>query len=196
MRVLPRLSQMILVTLVALFLVAAPTLAAEPADFTIVMIPDTQNYSEKFPETYRVQTEWIRDVAAERNVKFAIHLGDIVQVPDQEGEWQAADHAHQAMDGKVPYSVLPGNHDGAPGATTLFNKYFPPKRFADTTWYAGNKDGKSDNNYCRFTAGGMPLSGENSDRTYSKLKFRLLSPPQRVTNVGLTAYCVLSLSSR
>ena len=42
---------------------------------SIALVPDTQNYSEKFPDTYLAQTEWIRDVAAERRVVFAIHLG-------------------------------------------------------------------------------------------------------------------------
>ena len=39
--------------------------AAEPADpnevFSIVLLPDTQFYSQKYPETYVAQTMWIRE---------------------------------------------------------------------------------------------------------------------------------------
>ncbi len=145
---------LLLLSLLSLTL-AMPAVAAEPPDFSIVLVPDTQNYSEKFPDTYLAQTQWIRDVAAERRVEFAIHLGDIVQVAERENEWQIADQAHRLLDGRVPYSVLPGNHDGAPGETLLYNKYFSPERFAGQSWYGGNKDGTNDNNYCRFVARGM-----------------------------------------
>ena len=128
--------------------------AADPA-FTVVLVPDTQNYSEKYPETYSVQTQWIKDRAALDDFRFVIHLGDLVQNPTVEKEWQVADAAHRVLDGSVAYSVLPGNHDGAPGKTTLYNKYFSPQRFEQYPWYGGNKDGKNDNNYCYFTAAGM-----------------------------------------
>ncbi len=157
MRALARFPQALLLTLLAFLLVVGPAAAAEPADFTVVLIPDTQYYSETFHDNYGVQTKWIRDVTAQRNVKFAIHLGDIVQNPEEEDEWQVADRAHRLLDGHVPYSVLPGNHDGAPGATSLYNKYFGPQRFAAAAWYGGNENGKNDNNYCRFTAAGMPF---------------------------------------
>ncbi|NQT38003.1 MAG: metallophosphoesterase [Planctomycetes bacterium] len=152
---LPRRRLLLILTLLFSAVAVLPAMAAEPADFTVVLIPDTQNYSEKFPDTYIAQMKWIGDVAEQRNMKFAIHLGDIVQTPEKDNEWQVADRAHRLLDGRIPYSVLPGNHDGKPGKTELYNKYFSPDRFKDAPWYAGNKDGKNDNNYCRFTAGGM-----------------------------------------
>jgi len=137
---------------------AAPKPAAKtPAEFTIVFIPDTQNYVQKFPATYLAQTKWIKDVAARRNIKFAIHLGDIVQNPAQETEWKVADRAHKVLDGNVPYSMLPGNHDGHK-QPVLFNKYFGSDRFKGKPWYAGSIS-PADNsaNYCRFAAGGAQL---------------------------------------
>ncbi len=131
--------------------------AKEPAEFTIVLIPDTQNYSEKFPDTYLAQTKWIKDVAVKRNIKFAIHLGDIVQVPTKEVEWKVADRAHKVLDGHVPYSVLPGNHDGA-NKPVLYNKYFGPARFKGKPWYGGGISPTNNAaNYCRFAASGVPL---------------------------------------
>ena len=42
--------------------------------FSIVLLPDTQNYSEKYPDTYIAQALWIRKQAKQDNIKFAIHL--------------------------------------------------------------------------------------------------------------------------
>ena len=73
------------------------TLAAEPASkeesFTVVLLPDTQYYSQKYPDTYVAQTLWIRKRLKEDNIKFAIHLGDIVQNAGTESEWASADRA-------------------------------------------------------------------------------------------------------
>jgi len=128
--------------------------------FSIVVLPDTQFYSEKFPETYVAQTRWIREHAKKHDIRFVIHVGDIVQNPSVEKEWKNADRAHRLLDGKVPYSVLPGNHDMVHKArqitrgTPLYNKYFGPSRFSENDWYGGNEDGTNDNNFCLFEAGG------------------------------------------
>ena len=108
------------------------------------------------------QTQWIRDNAEKENIKFVIHLGDIVQHHnDAEDQWLVADRAHRLLDGAVPYSMLPGNHDLAykdkiySRETTLYNKYFGPQRFADYPWYGGHWGENNDNNFCTFEAGGM-----------------------------------------
>ncbi len=147
---------LIAVTIPAAAAPKAPA-AKAPAEFTIVLIPDTQCYAQKFPATYLAQTKWIKDVAVKRSIKFAIHLGDIVQSPAKETEWKVADRAHKALDGHVPYSMLPGNHDGYK-QPVLFNKYFGPDRFKGKPWYAGSIS-PTDNsaNYCRFSAGGVQL---------------------------------------
>jgi len=135
--------------------VAGVSAAAEPADFTVVLLPDTQLYAESHPETYVAQTEWIKRRAAADRIKFVIHLGDIVQNVDAEAEWKNADRAHRVLDRAVPYSVLPGNHDGGPGNTALYNKYFGPARFQKCPWYGPHLGEKNDNNACRFEAAGM-----------------------------------------
>jgi hypothetical protein len=128
-----------------------------PEPFTIVLLPDTQYYTDKYPDTYLAQTAWIKDHAKERNIKFVIHLGDIVDDGTNERQWKVADEAQRALDGEVPYSVLPGNHDMDQERrnTTLYNKYFSPKRFEGCAWYGGHEDETNDNNLCLFEAGGM-----------------------------------------
>jgi Calcineurin-like phosphoesterase len=129
--------------------------------FSVVLLPDTQNYAEKYPETYLAQTKWIAARAKEDNIKFAVHLGDIVQNAHVEEEWEKADAAHRVLDGAVPYSVVPGNHDmdkkdeQLTRGSSLYAKYFPPSRFAKMPGYGGHMGDTNDCNYCFFEGAGM-----------------------------------------
>lgn len=139
----------------------SPLVAQDKANgkekFSIVLIPDTQNYSEKYPDTYVAQTLWIRQRVREDNVKFVIHLGDIVQTSTKKPEWENANRAMRLLDGVVPYSVAPGNHDMVvkDRNSSLYNQFFPPSRFVGRPWYGGHMGESNDNNYCFFDAGGM-----------------------------------------
>ncbi len=125
--------------------------------FSIVLLPDTQNYSEKYPDTYVAQALWIRQRTEEDNIKFVVHLGDIVQTSTKKPEWENADRAMRLLDGIVPYSMAPGNHDMVVKNrdTSLYNEYYSPARFADRLWYGGHMGETNDNNYCFFEASGM-----------------------------------------
>ncbi|MEE2991375.1 MAG: metallophosphoesterase [Planctomycetota bacterium] len=125
--------------------------------FSVILLPDTQNYAEKYPETYVNQTLWIRKQLKEDNIKFAVHLGDIVQTPTKKNEWENANRAMQILDGVVPYSMVPGNHDMVVKErnTTLYNEFFSPRRFEDRKWYGGHMGTTNDNNYCFFEGGGL-----------------------------------------
>jgi len=140
--------------------------AAEPASlpldevFTVVLLPDTQFYSEKYPETYVAQTMWIRERVKPDNIKFVVCLGDIVQNAHVEQEWQNALTASRIIDGVVPYSSVPGNHDLVvkdkviTRDSTLYNKYFGVARYEKEPWYGGHLGQTNDNNYCTFSAAG------------------------------------------
>ena len=125
--------------------------------FTVVLLPDTQFYSEKFPDNYIAQTLWIRQQREKDNIKFVIHLGDIVQTATKQPEWENANRAMEILDGVVPYSMVPGNHDMVvkDRDSTLYNKYFSPARYKDRKWYGGHMGETNDNNYCFFEAAGM-----------------------------------------
>ncbi len=137
-------------------LAIAAELSEQEKSFTVVLLPDTQNYSEKFPDTYVAQTLWIRERRKADNIKFAIHLGDIVQTPTIESEWKNADRAMKILDGVVPYSMAPGNHDMnvSNRDSSLYNKYFPTGRFKEEKWYGGHMGQSNDNNFCFFNACG------------------------------------------
>jgi hypothetical protein len=126
--------------------------------FTVVLLPDTQFYSEKYPETFVAQTMWIRERAKADNMKFVVCLGDIVQNAHVEDEWRRAHEAARILDGVVPYSSVPGNHDLVvkdkviTRDSSLFNKYFGVERFRKEPWYGGHAGASNDNNYCTFRA--------------------------------------------
>jgi len=146
----------------AVLLLAAGTACGGDAnDFTVVLLPDTQNYAEKFPETYLEQTAWISSRAQGDNIRFVIHLGDIVQTAEKVKEWQVADRAQKQLEGVVPYSLTVGNHDmkhegdRVTRGTSMYNRYFPPSRFEKYAWYGGHMGTDNVNNFCFFEGGGM-----------------------------------------
>ncbi len=131
--------------------------AGADESFTVVLLPDTQFYSESYPDTYVRQTQWIRDRAEQDNIKFVIHLGDIVQTSTKQSEWEVASRAMRLLDDAVPYSVVPGNHDMdiETRSSASYNEHFSPARFAGRAWYGGQMGESNDNNFCFFEASGM-----------------------------------------
>lgn len=113
--------------------------------FSIVELPDTQNYAQYYPATFIQQTQWIASEAAARNIRYVSHVGDVVNHGHSAAEWNVADLAMSTLDAAdIPYGVTAGNHDitpaGAPGTpydTTDFLQNFGAGRFADKSWYRG-----------------------------------------------------------
>jgi hypothetical protein len=125
--------------------------AAEP-EFTVIVLPDTQFYSESFPAIFTSQTQWIVDNKAARNIVFVTHEGDIVQTASVVTQWDRANQSLSLLDGVVPYGMGPGNHDQP---TTLYNQYFPFTRYQNEPWYGGHYQSLNDNNYQLFSGGGL-----------------------------------------
>lgn len=142
-------------------LVAGEPPALEKGAFTVVVLPDTQNYSDKFPEIYLAQTKWIVDNLQARNIASVLHLGDITNHNRSE-EWENAAKAMQLLDGKVPYFLVPGNHDysldgGCKDRTTHLSEYFPVSKFRGLPTFGGVYDKEPDrieNSFHLFEAEG------------------------------------------
>ncbi len=143
-------------------------------DFTIAVLPDTQNYAASLhggtPEIFKAQTQWIADNRDNLNIVYVPHLGDCVNYADREEEWKHADAAFRILEGPrpIPYGIAVGNHDkyiyrplpvfidGVRIETTqLYNRYFGTARFKERPWYGENYGVDNDNFYHLFSAGGL-----------------------------------------
>lgn len=126
--------------------------------FSVVLLPDTQFYAEKYHDEFFAQTQWIKDYKEKENIQMVIHLGDIVQSRNEQvAEWEVAKKAFGTIDGLVPYTVAPGNHDQDMNKrdSSLYNKYFPYTKFEEFDWYGGHMGEDNDNNYTYFSAEDM-----------------------------------------
>ena len=146
-----------LVVLAGAFLTAVTPVGAEP--FRIVVIPDSQWASQKWPEMTRKMTEWIVANRDKEQIRYVLHVGDSVQEGDSETEWANIDKAMSLLDGKVPYIVAVGNHDydriKPPKSSVMFNRTFPVERFRKMPGFGGNfPAGRNDNSFHTFAAGG------------------------------------------
>lgn len=141
-------------------------------DFTIVVLPDTQYYSDPdsghdgYPELFHAQTQWVRDNREAYNIVAVIHNGDIVNHGARPEEWVIASAAmarletpEDALPEGVPYGVCAGNHDqntnGVDGETAAFNTHFGIDRFAGRPYYGGHYGSNNDENWVTFAAGGL-----------------------------------------
>jgi 3',5'-cyclic AMP phosphodiesterase CpdA len=139
----------------------ADALAGTEEGFSVVVLPDTQIYAWKHPELFHAQTRWIAENRVNRNIRYVLHLGDVVEHNNEE-EWKIAREAFSLLDGEVPYAIALGNHDMGPNGSarsrdTLFGRYFPVEDFKKWKSFGGVYDTepeKGDNSFHIFRAGG------------------------------------------
>ena len=136
--------------------VLAPHAQAQTGSFTIIALPDTQYYSETYPQTFTAQTQWIVNNASALNIQAVLGLGDIVQTATNVSEWQNADASVKLLDNaNIPYLLAIGNHDysdsgstsGRTAEATNFNTYFGPSRYQNYSWYKGQYPSGSNENF-------------------------------------------------
>jgi hypothetical protein len=146
-------------------------------DFTIIALPDTQNYTASLhggvPGMFISQAEWIITNRVSRNIAYVAHLGDIVNYGDiwngpNTTEWGNATNAMYRIENPlrtllaqgVPYGMAVGNHDQEPngdpnGTTSFYNACFGISHFNGRSYYAGHYGANNDNHFDFFSAGGM-----------------------------------------
>lgn len=138
---------------------------AQPT-FTVVAIPDTQYYSQSTlgpgANFFDIQTNWVVGNRISRNIVFATHLGDVVNIAGAAGvpqldQWNDAVRAMNILrTSVVPFAVLPGNHDWTDSAGLGSIEHYRI-RFGDTSgfftakpWFLGF-DARGTNSAQRFS---------------------------------------------
>ncbi|MFI6694625.1 metallophosphoesterase [Streptomyces sp. NPDC050433] len=96
----------------------------ESPRFALAVLPDTQypfDADSSDPDPLRETFHYLVSERAEANIAFVTHLGDITEHGTEQEITLAAD-TFRTIHGKVPYSVLAGNHDidgqGGPAAAS------------------------------------------------------------------------------
>ncbi|MBN1158646.1 MAG: T9SS type A sorting domain-containing protein [Bacteroidales bacterium] len=133
-------------------LLIAVNLSAQ--DFTVVGLPDTQNFIDDSAVFYS-QVRWIVNNKAGSNIVFVSHYGDVTN-ENTDAEWLRADAAYSMFeDADIPFSVAAGNHDMTDNDYTRYNNYFGISRFEDQAYYGGHYGSDNNYNYEFFQASGM-----------------------------------------
>ncbi|HRO45748.1 metallophosphoesterase [Agriterribacter sp.] len=145
----------------------------DPCPFSVIIFPDTQIYSKDSrtwrkssrKEIFTAMTGWVKERAKVDNIKFLLHMGDVVNDDDEIYQWENANNALSILDDAVPYVIAVGNHDMVAGNpkwipdssrnTTNFNHFFPFSRFETQKWYGGRMADDYDNSFHFFEEGGL-----------------------------------------
>ncbi len=134
---------------------------AVPGSFSVVVIPDTQIYADRFHETLQRHGDWILEHVEDLDIRFVSHVGDIVNDGDDPAQWDAAKQAFGGLrDAGIPQGYSPANHDIGTWGTwstdvdtscmarpdekptldcgmTAYKEAFGNHLFADQPWFAG-----------------------------------------------------------
>ena len=150
-----------LLVLLLCFVLPALDLPAIGQDFSIIVLPDTQNEAQFFPQVMNAQTKWIAANAQARNVQMVLGVGDIVNDGASTAQQQNADAAVRVLDNaSIPYMLAIGNHDydgfnPKSRVVTGYNHWFGPARYAGKAYYQGSfPSGSNENFYGVLTIGG------------------------------------------
>ncbi|MGY0070751.1 LamG-like jellyroll fold domain-containing protein [Streptomyces sp. QTS137] len=111
--------------------------------FSVAVLPDTQylfDADSADPEPLKATFRYLASERGEANIAFMTHLGDITE-HGTEDEIELAADTFRSLHGKVPYSVLAGNHDIASGddqrGDSAYLRAFGPRRFKGMPTFGG-----------------------------------------------------------
>lgn len=123
---------------------------APAGTFTIAVMSDTQNYTDKgtnsdpesrdnvINEIFDSQTKWLINNYKDQNIIFVSHAGDVVNINDTY-QWEVANKYLNRIYGIIPFGISLGNHDmESNGNSELYQTYFSEDRFSEFEWYGGS----------------------------------------------------------
>jgi hypothetical protein len=181
----------------------SPSPQVGPDVFTIAVLPDTQMYSQFYPDIFMSQTSWLASERERLALELVVHVGDLVEASWALEQWEVARSAMGLLDGHAPYLIAPGNHDygkiyeerNARTRSTHLHDLFPPSLFEAMPSFGGffPEDGRVDNSYHTFRAGQqdwlvMALEFGPRDAVLAWADEVLASHPEHFTIIATHAY--------
>jgi predicted MPP superfamily phosphohydrolase len=96
--------------------------------------PVHKTYAEKYPPILDSQINWIARNA--KQIDFVLQQGDLTQNNNDE-EWKRVQSAFNKLNNKVPYVLVPGNHDMGSKAGQFANvrRELFKKTFSLISWH-------------------------------------------------------------
>lgn len=96
------------------------------SSFEVIVMPDTQFYSQDYPELLTQQVQWILNHSQDNKVVMVLGNGDVAD--DQvEAQYIIANNSLSPLiDSNIPYLIGRGNHDEG---GSYYETYFPASRF-------------------------------------------------------------------
>ncbi|MCG2683153.1 MAG: metallophosphoesterase [Planctomycetales bacterium] len=165
-----------------------------PGSWTLVLLPDTQMYAEDYPGLFTMQTHWIAKNKDKYSIRYVLHLGDITN-GGKKFEWQRSQEAMSELDGRVPYALVPGNHDyhALADRRTRLNEYFPLSKYKAWPTFGGAMNDDMCNSFHLFSAGGtdwivLALEWAPRDETVAWANEVLAKHPDRKAILVTHAY--------
>lgn len=131
--------------------------AGAAGSWTLVVLPDTQNLVQKLPKAFNRQLDWIVAHQDSHNIRMVLHEGDITHY-NTDKEWRVARKGFQKLiDAKIPFAVLPGNHDyGERGKSnervTPMSEHFKPTDYANSEAFGLFEENRMENSWHQFTS--------------------------------------------
>ncbi|MBQ8254735.1 MAG: metallophosphoesterase, partial [Clostridia bacterium] len=120
--------------------------APEDFAYSLLVLGDTQYMNDRYPENFVKIYDWILENKDTHKIQYVMGVGDITDTDDA-SEWNRAKKQFDRLNGKVPYSLVIGNHDGSEKMNATFN----------TDTYNATLDGKYgdgiENSYRLITVG-------------------------------------------
>ena len=130
-------------------------------DYTFVAIPDPQIIPEVHESLLHYQADWILENYEARKINNVMVLGDNTNLNDlaKDYEYKIVMEQYERLNGKVPWTTIPGNHDydnqcKTDKSLTKYNKAFSYEKLSTYTYFGGVFEQNHTENAYWFIEGG------------------------------------------